>query len=496
MAKAYTHGLGGGGYFPVDAETDVIGTPVRWYGLRVASPSTDQSNEVIYADDEGVYDSYAGVATDNITITAYNTPEEAWRSFGKRKLGTALIRDPKAYEPFGMFYREQVEGESAGTYRVYIYYKCNGVSPTGDSTADEDSRTVKEMEHNAISVVNSTAVDDNGVAISMIDFVCDTKDPTDPNKTKYDKLYPTGATAITIPLPTDFKFPAVVVNASLSASGSDYKLTGTATGTPTSIKALKGSTNVSKGVITIGAGGKVTGLIDGTKVSVNDKITIVPVRDGLDGVGKTVTVEATANKETFTAWAYNKAGTDRLMVNYPNFNLLSNTKYFGGTWNNATLWTDDGTYKGLSVKKRTEPQKGTYKIWLAPADGVYTFSEYVKSTGPNAKVHGVFSKNGVRETDRTFGDNFDWIRDSLTRTLAKNDSIIYSYEMAGTAVDSTIWVAGPKIEAGSVATEWMPMESEATDADIPKYVGSYVGTAGSTQSTNPSSYTWREINPI
>lgn len=157
---------------------------------------------------------------------------------------------------------------------------------------------------------------------------------------------------------------------------------------------------------------------------------------------------------------------------YPNLNLLTGTKDFSGTWNNSSLWTDDGTYNGLNVRKRTESQKGTYKIWTVPSDGTYTFSCYVKSTGNNAKVHGAFIVNGKRETDRTFGDNFDWKRDSITRTLNAGDSIVYSYEMAGSAVDSTIWVAGYKIESGSTATPWMPSSSEVQPSDYRNH-GSY-----------------------
>ncbi|MDN5955170.1 MAG: phage baseplate protein [Lactobacillus sp.] len=157
---------------------------------------------------------------------------------------------------------------------------------------------------------------------------------------------------------------------------------------------------------------------------------------------------------------------------YPNLNLLDGTKDFSGTWNNSTLWTDDGTYNGLKVRKRTAAQRGTYKIWTVPTDGTYTFSCYIKSSGPNAKVHGAFQVNGIREVDRTFGDNFDWKRDSLTRTLKAGDSIVYSYEMAGSAVDSTIWVAGYKIESGSIATPWMPSKSEVKTSDYRNY-GSY-----------------------
>lgn len=199
----YGHGLGGGGYFSVDPLTDAIGDVVPWYGLRAYSPSTDQSNEVVYADDDGIYDSYAGVATDNVSITGYKTPDEAWRSFGMRVLGNGLVRDQSAYDPFGVYFRTGTDIN--GVYEVTIYYKLNGTTPTGDSEADEDKRTISEREHQAIAVTNKTALDDKGQATSMIKFTVNTKDSTDPNKALYDKLYPTGSTKATIPLPTELK---------------------------------------------------------------------------------------------------------------------------------------------------------------------------------------------------------------------------------------------------------------------------------------------------
>nr|DAL74490.1 MAG TPA: Minor structural protein 4 [Caudoviricetes sp.] len=199
-------------------------------------------------------------------------------------------------------------------------------------------------------------------------------------------------------------------------------------------------------------------------------------------------------KTKISAAAYAKSadGKDGFTTVYPNLNLLDGTKDFSGTWNNSTLWTDDGTYNGLKVRKRTESVKGTYKIWTVPTDGTYTFSAYVKSSGNNANVHGAFVVNGVRETDRTFGNNFDWKRDSLTRTLKAGDSIVYSYEMAGSAVDSTIWVAGYKIESGSIATPWTPSFKEIKDSDYPQYIG----LPNVTNPTTFKDYEWTLLESI
>lgn len=177
---------------------------------------------------------------------------------------------------------------------------------------------------------------------------------------------------------------------------------------------------------------------------------------------------STSALNSHVALAYSEDGTDGFFTVYPNLNLLVGTKDFSGTWNNSTLWTDDGTYNGLKVRKRTAAQRGTYKVWTVPTDGTYTFSCYIKSSGANAAVHGAFIVNGVREPDRIFGNDFDWKRDSLTRTLKAGDSIIYSYEMAGSAVGSTIWVSGYKIESGSTATPWASSLSEFKATDFPQ----------------------------
>lgn len=299
----YFHGVGGGGYFALDQTKDTIGKVTPWYGLRVASPSTDQSNEVVYADDNGVYDSYAGVATDNLKITGYNTPKEAWASFGKRVLGNGLVRDQNAYNSFGVYFRQGIGGEGSGKYLVTIYYKLNGVSPTGDAEADEDKRSVMEKEHNAISVPNATALDENGNPTAQIEFEVDTTDPSDPNKALFDKLYPkpSGGTTPepTIPLPTELKSKAVLATATLTKSGTDYTLAGTVT-TPESgktytVKAEKpvGTNALKTGTTLSVTAGAFTGLVDGTKVAGGDTVTVT-LLEGSSTVGtKTVTVPTT-----------------------------------------------------------------------------------------------------------------------------------------------------------------------------------------------------------
>lgn len=156
-----------------------------------------------------------------------------------------------------------------------------------------------------------------------------------------------------------------------------------------------------------------------------------------------------------------------------NFNLLQGTKDFSGWWGNADGWANDGTYKGLTVKKKTWQWWGIFKPITMQRDGVYTFSAYIKGSGDNANIRRfveLWDINGNQkwlDVNNVFmGNNFDWKRDSFTLNLKKGDTLQPRYEIAGSG---TLWTAGHKWEEGSVATPYMPAESETTSADLPKW---------------------------
>lgn len=195
-----------------------------------------------------------------------------------------------------------------------------------------------------------------------------------------------------------------------------------------------------------------------------------------------------------TAYANSADGTDRFTTTYPNLNLLEGSKDFSGDWDHWRDWENDGTYKGLTVKKRTTQWNGIYKKFTVPKDGVYTFSAYIKSSGNNANImrYGGINDTSANAEQKQIGNNFDWTRDSITLNLKANDSVWVRYEITGTGSDSILWTAGHKWEEGSTATPLMPSSSEVTTADWPKYVGTYVDT-NPVSSTNPSKYVWDEM---
>ena len=172
------------------------------------------------------------------------------------------------------------------------------------------------------------------------------------------------------------------------------------------------------------------------------------------------------------AYANSADGTDGFTTVYPNLNLLDGTKDFSGSWERTWGWENDGTYKGLTVKKRTGQWDGIYKTFTAPKDGTYTFSAYIKSSGNNANITRYADTSvGHIVPDKSIGNNFDWLRDSFSVTLKAGYTVTPRYEISGSGSDSILWTAGHKWEPGSTATPYMPSSSEVTTADYPKYVG-------------------------
>ena len=198
-----------------------------------------------------------------------------------------------------------------------------------------------------------------------------------------------------------------------------------------------------------------------------------------------------------TAWSYSADGTDRFTTVYPNLNLLDGTKDFSGDWWGRENVQTDGTYKGLTVVKRTNIWGGISKTFIAPKDGTYTFSAYVKSSGNNADILRYTNINGALDTEKApikvLGHDFDWLRDSFTVTLKAEETISTSYNInTGSGADTILWTAGHKWEEGSTATPYMQSANEATTADWPSYIGQYSDftQADSTKSTD---YTWSLI---
>ena len=215
---------------------------------------------------------------------------------------------------------------------------------------------------------------------------------------------------------------------------------------------------------------------------------------GVSGVlpiehGGTSTSDGVIN---ITAYSNSADGTDDFTTVYPNLNLIDGTRDFSGQWIYSELSTDDGTYKGLKVKKRTDVWGGIFKIFTVPKNSDYTFSAFVKGAGTGTKFVRVVIINGVEKhsLEKTWDSAFGWTRDSITfsaKDIKVGDQIAISYNISVLGTNSAIWTAGHKWEEGSTATPWMPSAREVTVADYPKYVGFSNSIKPNKKS---SDYTW------
>ena len=163
-------------------------------------------------------------------------------------------------------------------------------------------------------------------------------------------------------------------------------------------------------------------------------------------------------------------------LNLPNLNLLDGTKDFSGNWSWFEVSTNDGTYKGLTVKKRTGQWGGIYKTFTVSKNSDYTFSGFVKGAGIGTKFVRVVIINGVEKhnLEKTWDSAFDWTRDSITfsaKDIKVGDQINVSYNISLLGTNPAIWTAGHKWEEGSIATPYMPSATELTTADISEYFG-------------------------
>ena len=210
-----------------------------------------------------------------------------------------------------------------------------------------------------------------------------------------------------------------------------------------------------------------------TKWYTYENLTIDMIKNGKVIAGKSKIYGGYKGSET-ALQNYNRLKASP-SLNLPNLNLLDGTKDFSGTWEISSSWSNDGTYKGLTVKKRTAKYNGIYKIFKVPKDGVYTFSAYVKGAGSESNIYRYVSVNGnVPGTivpNTLIGDTFDWLRDSFNVTLKAGDTIYAKYEISVLGTNSAVWTAGHKWEEGSIATPWMPSANEVTTADISEYFG-------------------------
>lgn len=150
-------------------------------------------------------------------------------------------------------------------------------------------------------------------------------------------------------------------------------------------------------------------------------------------------------------------------------NLLLGTRNFSGdSWGNKTFWHEEaGYWKGLKVFSSTEIWFGLQYKYEVKQGQQYTFSFWARQEKDNGSASIVLSEGDKGDqgitTPYTRGVHIgtEWKRYSLTFQVVA-DGIIYP-RVEQNVQGNKLYIAGYKLELGSVATPWEPNEADVAE---------------------------------
>lgn len=147
-------------------------------------------------------------------------------------------------------------------------------------------------------------------------------------------------------------------------------------------------------------------------------------------------------------------------------NLYTGTQNFDGDgWIDKTGWTEDGSYNGCLVYKRTTRWSGIRKIIALEANTQYTLSAWLKQTDGGTVRYHDNDLNHVLTSDKSgqvVEVGTDWSRCHITFTISTAGEYCPRFEQS--VADQTIWVAGLKLEKGNKPTDWSPAPEDVNAA--------------------------------
>ena len=150
-------------------------------------------------------------------------------------------------------------------------------------------------------------------------------------------------------------------------------------------------------------------------------------------------------------------------------NLLLGTRNFSGdSWGNKTFWHEEaGYWKGLKVFSSTEIWFGLQYKYEVKQGQQYTFGFWARQEKDNSSASIVLSESDKGDqgitTPYTRGVHIgtEWKRYSLTFQVVA-DGIIYP-RVEQNVQGNKLYIAGYKLELGSVATPWEPNEADVAE---------------------------------
>ncbi|HEM5467666.1 matrix-binding protein EbhB [Streptococcus suis] len=158
-------------------------------------------------------------------------------------------------------------------------------------------------------------------------------------------------------------------------------------------------------------------------------------------------------------------------------NLLTGTTDFSGSWLNSYSWTREAEkYRGLTVMSRSGEWLGISQAYASEINETYTFSCYIKSSVETDTVNCYFTHPTtgnpavVSINSRSISVSNVWKRISVTFSVTRAGNIFPRIERFDR--NARVYIAGLKLERGTVATDWSPSEE-----DLRSEIATYKRTA-------------------
>lgn len=158
-------------------------------------------------------------------------------------------------------------------------------------------------------------------------------------------------------------------------------------------------------------------------------------------------------------------------------NLLTGTADFSGSWLNSYSWTREAEkYRGLTVMSRSGEWLGISQAYASEINETYTFSCYIKSSVETDTVICYFAHPitgnpaAVSINSRSISVSNVWKRISVTFSVTRAGNIFPRIERFDR--NARVYIAGLKLERGTVATDWSPSEE-----DLRSEIATYKRTA-------------------
>lgn len=258
--------------------------------------------------------------------------------------------------------------------------------------------------------------------------------------------------------------------------------------------------------------------ITATLDNLSDTLSIVKVKDGKEG-------EDGQDAHIYQAYSWSTDGNDRFTTNYPNENLMINTRpptsASGPSVKGITAVATETitAYNGIlrQEKKVTSTSEFYYRFMNTAEDNLaltdlkpgksYTLSldlranlvsggyllwraQYRKATGNWINIPGWGNKiEGISGEFKRFEKVLDIPSDAVTLYFSYQ---AYSASSQAPEAGTVVEFQKAKFEENGHATIYTPAPSEDFINAYPSYVGTYT-TFDDVQSTNPADYTWQRM---